>query len=104
MNTGTRFRVISAGDVHPERVDWLVPARVPKVGVTLVVGDPGLGKSLLTVDFAARASRGELDRDRPFAFMLTGEDALAPVVVPRLDAAEAQLSGIAFLEAADEFG
>jgi len=31
-----------------ERVEWLIPGRVPKRAVTVLVGDPGLGKSLLT--------------------------------------------------------
>lgn len=98
---GSRFVTLNAQDVRPERIEWLVPGRIPTAGVTLLVGDPGLGKSMLTTDLAARASRCELDRQRPFALMISAEDALAPVVVPRLQAAGAELSGVAFIEPID---
>ncbi|HEY4233045.1 MAG TPA: AAA family ATPase [Lacipirellulaceae bacterium] len=37
-------------------VDWLWPRRIPIGKVTLLVGDPGLGKSLVALDIAARVS------------------------------------------------
>ncbi|HEY2414663.1 MAG TPA: AAA family ATPase [Pirellulaceae bacterium] len=39
-------------------VQWLWPRRVPIGKVTLLVGDPGLGKSLVALDIAARVSTG----------------------------------------------
>jgi hypothetical protein len=39
-------------------VDWLWPQRIPIGKVTLLVGDPGLGKSLVALDIAARVSTG----------------------------------------------
>src|SRR4029077_12718205 len=40
-------------------VDWLWPERIPIGKVTLLVGDPGLGKSLVALDIAARVSTGK---------------------------------------------
>jgi hypothetical protein len=45
-------------DVKPEAVRWLWPGRIPAGKLTILSGDPGLGKSFLTVDLAARVSRG----------------------------------------------
>ncbi len=45
-------------DVAPTSIGWLWPGRIPLGRVTLLVSDPGLGKSLLTLDIAARVSRG----------------------------------------------
>ncbi|HUT33009.1 MAG TPA: AAA family ATPase, partial [Planctomycetota bacterium] len=41
-----------------KRVNWLWPGRVPMGKVTLLVGDPGQGKSLLALDVAARVTTG----------------------------------------------
>jgi hypothetical protein len=42
-------------------VEWLWPLRVPLGKLTLLVGDPGCGKSLLALDMAARVTRGAGD-------------------------------------------
>ena len=81
----TRF-----ADIAPERVDWLWALRIPRRGLSLVVGDPGLGKSMLTCDLAARVSRGELG-DRGSVLLLSAEDSSSAVVRPRLEAAGADL-------------
>jgi len=53
-----RPELVCAADVAPEPVRWLWPERVPLGKVSLVVGDPGCGKSLLALDMAARVTRG----------------------------------------------
>src|SRR5881409_974224 len=50
--------IIWAADVKEERIRWLWHGRIPLANVTLLDGDPGLGKSTLTLDIAARHSRG----------------------------------------------
>jgi len=47
-----------ANDVQPEQRRWLWPARIPLGKLTLLIGDPGVGKSLLATDLAARVSAG----------------------------------------------
>lgn len=87
-----------AADVKPESVRSAWKGRIPLGAVTLVVGDPGLGKSTTVVELAARLSRGQLVGDlqgEPVAVALaTAEDAIAQVVVPRLLAAGADLTRV----------
>jgi hypothetical protein len=42
--------VVKLADVTATPVDWLWPRRIPIGRLTLLVGDSGLGKSLLTLD------------------------------------------------------
>ncbi len=83
---------ILLADVEPERVDWLWPGRIPKGKLTVLDGDPGLGKSAVTIDLAARVSAGlDLPDDTPCeaagAVICSAEDGLADTIRPRLDAA-----------------
>jgi hypothetical protein len=83
---------ILLSDVEPEQVDWLWRGRIPKGKLTVVDGDPGLGKSAATVDLAARVSAGrDLPDDTPCetagAVICSAEDGLADTIRPRLDAA-----------------
>ena len=50
--------VASLVDVQAVDVDWLWPGRIALGKLTLLAGDPGNGKSLLTIDAAARVSCG----------------------------------------------
>ncbi len=92
-------------DVPPERVDWLWPGRIPLGKLTVLDGDPGLGKSTILLDLCARLSTG-----RPFPFagdyepvnggavVLTAEDGLGDTVRPRLEAAGANLACVLALQ------
>jgi hypothetical protein len=55
---GLRPKVTRLAEVPPCQVEWLWPGRVALGAVTLLAGDPGLGKSFVTLDMAARVSRG----------------------------------------------
>jgi AAA domain len=58
-------RLVCLADVRPERVDWLWPARIPLGKVTILDGDPGLGKSTIALDLLDEAKavlRDLLDR------------------------------------------
>ncbi|MBI4560542.1 MAG: AAA family ATPase [Candidatus Rokubacteria bacterium] len=78
-------------DVASKPVTWLWPGRIPQGKLTLIVGDPGLGKSFLTIDLSARSTRGAPWPDgepgrTSDVVILTAEDGLADTVRPRLDA------------------
>jgi hypothetical protein len=75
-------------DIVREKVTTLRPG-VPFGKLTLVAGDPGLGKSLLTVKWAADASA----HGQP-TLMISGEDGAADTVKPRLEAAKAMLRDV----------
>ena len=92
-------------DVRPEALRWLWPGRIPLGKVTLVFGDPDLGKSLVTLDVAARVSRGlpwpDAPGERPTpggVILLSAEDDLADTIRPRLDAAGADVGRIMVLQ------
>ena len=99
---GARVILVAASSIRPERVRWGWGGRVALGTVNLLVGDPGLGKSTLTVDLAARLSRGQLEGDlfgEPVTIALaTAEDAVAHVVVPRLMAAGADRDRVKIIE------
>jgi putative DNA primase/helicase len=86
-------------DVKSESVRWLWKARIPLGKLTLFVGDPGQGKSLVTVDIAARLSRGIAFPDGApctigDTIFLSAEDDAADTIRPRLDAAGADVSRV----------
>jgi putative DNA primase/helicase len=76
---------------------------------TLLVADPGLGKSMVTIDIAARVSRGmpwpcESAEHAPAdVLMLSAEDDPDDTIVPRLTAAGADLERVSFFEAVRQF-
>jgi hypothetical protein len=100
--------LVFMSSVQPEKVSWLWHGRIPFGAVTLIDGDPGLGKSTVLLDLASRVSRGapmpnELTGREPAnVVLLTAEDALGSVVRPRLDAAKADVSRVAVLRAVVE--
>jgi hypothetical protein len=81
-------------EVEPEQVEWLWPGRLPLGKLAVLDGDPGLGKSVVTIDVAARVSAGlELPDGQPGksagVVLLSAEDGLRDTIRPRLDAAGA---------------
>jgi hypothetical protein len=87
-------------DVRPERVTWLWDGRIPLGKLTILDGDPGLGKSTLSLAIAANVSRGlplpgSTEPSRPAGVvLLSAEDDLADTIRPRLDAAGADVTRI----------
>ena len=83
---------------------WLWPGRIPLGKLALIAGDPGLGKSLLTIDLAARVSTGAAFPDgtaceQGNVILLSAEDDAADTIRPRLDAADADVSRVHWFEA-----
>jgi RecA-family ATPase len=79
--------------VAVEEVDWLWPGRIPRGKITVLDGDPSLGKSTLSLDLAARVSAGRpLPGDHgefePAAVILmSAEDGMGDTIRPRLEEA-----------------
>lgn len=104
-NHTTRLVVHRMSDVQPRRLEWLWPDRIPLGKLTLLAGDPGLGKSYVTCDLAARVSRGMVWPDdstkrQPVGsvVMFNCEDGLEDTIRPRLDFAGADVSKIISIE------
>jgi hypothetical protein len=96
--------VTRVADVAAERVTWHWEGRIPRGKVTVLDGDPGLGKSTLTLSLAADTSRG-----RPLpggqeavppasVVLLSAEDGIGDTIRPRLEAADADLSRVVVFE------
>lgn len=95
--------IILASEISPRKVEWLWPDRIPLGKLTTFAGWGGLGKSFVTLDLAARISRGgEIPGTNGECFqdgnvlILNSEDDPEDTSVPRLMEAGADLKRIAF--------
>ncbi len=94
--------LVRLSDVTPRQVQWLWPGRIPLGKISIIAGDPGLMKSMLSLDIAARTSRGSPWPDGGIApqgdvLLLTAEDDLDDTVRPRLDTLGADVNRITAL-------
>jgi putative DNA primase/helicase len=95
---------VRASDVVPKKVLWLWPGLFARGKVSLCAGDPGLGKSLITLSIASVISNGgqwPATREKCEAgevLLVSGEDDLQDTIVPRLIAAGADCSKVHIVE------
>lgn len=89
--------IIRMDSVELKRVDWLWPKRIACGKITVIAGNPGLGKSQITASIAAIITKPmewpgteELSRKGNVVF-LSAEDDAADTIKPRLMAACADL-------------
>jgi putative DNA primase/helicase len=101
-----RTLVVSrASDIQPESIDWTWWHRIAQGKLSLVAGEPGLGKSLLgtkviaTVTKGAEWPCGEGSAKPGSVIMLCAEDGAADTIVPRLMAADADLNRVHIVSA-----
>lgn len=98
-----RLMTVKASDVEPKDLDWLWLSRFLIGHINIIGGDPGLGKSMILIDVAARASTGTDWPDgsqckRCSVLYSTTEDGIEDTVVPRLIAAGADLDRVHIVE------
>jgi hypothetical protein len=91
--------IVVMSDVKPERIDWLWRGYLPLGKVVVLDGDPGVGKSTVSLDIAARVSTGSpmpdgSARAKGTVLVLSAEDGLADTIRPRLDAAQADAAAV----------
>lgn len=94
--------LVCMADVEARPVSWLWEGRLPRGRLCLLVGRPGEGKSMGTMDWAARVSTG---RDWPdgstctpgSVVLVSGEDDPHEVIRPRLEAHGANLNRVHLL-------
>jgi putative DNA primase/helicase len=103
-----RLIMLDANTIEPQTVRWLWPGRIALRKITLLASDPGLGKSLVTIDLVARVTRGKLwplenaTAPEGSALILSAEDDPADTMVPRLMAADADLLRVKLLDCVRE--
>lgn len=94
---------ISLSTVETKPIKWLQPNRIPIGKITILAGDPDVGKTFLTLDIASRVSTGNkwpngASNSAGNVLILSAEDDLADTIVPRLKASEANLDRIKALQ------
>src|SRR5262249_41191952 len=95
-----RLNLQGLQNMRQEGLSWLWPHRIAIGKLCVIAGDPGLGKSLLSLDIAAHASRGaRWPDDSGFApvtsvLLLSSEDDFVDTIRPRLVAANADLDRV----------
>jgi hypothetical protein len=98
--------ILTFSAIQARAVEWLWRPWIPLGALTLLDGDPGLGKSTIAVDLAARVSVGYAmppdygnATDPADVLILSAEDDPHTTIRPRLDAAGADLARVHTLTA-----
>ncbi len=92
--------VLTLANVKEAPIEWLATGLIPLAALTLLVGQGGLGKTTWALDVAARVTRGrEVLPSLPTiaaagVLIVSAEDAVAQVLVPRLRLAGADLTRV----------
>jgi putative DNA primase/helicase len=104
---GRTLVTCNLSDVTPEKTEWLWPGRVAVGKITLIAGEPGLGKSQVALYVASAVSTGGTwpDRHDPAprgrVIILSAEDGLGDTIRPRVDAAGGDPSRITVIRAVE---
>ncbi len=96
-------RLVNGLSITPKRLEWVWDQWLPQGKLTLLVGAPKTGKTLLAIDVAARITSGgkfpdgTLAKAAPVIFW-TAEDDLNDTIVPRFKAAGGNLANVMFID------
>ena len=75
----------SIAQVELKEIEWLWCPYIPRNKLTLLEGDPGEGKSWITLAIAADVSRGKLGINPADVLIASAEDDLGDTIRPRLE-------------------
>lgn len=106
VESAKRMRARRMSSIARESLEWLWPGKLPLGAVSMIGGDPGLSKSTLAIDLAARVSTGRRWPDgspnqRGSVVLLCSEDDPSRVIRPRLDAHGADVERIILADGVD---
>src|SRR5262249_32789236 len=101
--------LVRVADVLPQRVEYVWPGRIPCGKLAILAGLPGLGKSIISLDIAARESVGGVWPDGGAApggdvIILSAEDGPGDTIRPRLELLGADLTRVHVLTAVRDTG
>jgi hypothetical protein len=99
-------KIVCLADVEAVEVEWVWPGYIPAGMVTILLGDPGIGKGNITMDLVARITTGRSMPNSNHVFgpgnvilSVVAEEDLARTIRPRLEAAGADCTRVhAFTE------
>lgn len=101
--TSGRVIIEPFSTIKGETVQWLDPGRIPLGTLTILDGDPGLGKTTVALDYAARVSKGlempsgeqgNLFGKPSRVLVMSAEDDPAATLQPKLAAMGADLDRV----------
>lgn len=90
-------------DVEAEEIEWLWHPYIPKRKLTMLEGDPGIGKSYITLSLAADISRGTENIPPDNVLLLLTEDGVRDTIKNRLNKFECDQSRIHVYNESFEF-
>lgn len=103
-NTPGKITFRKASGITAEKLEWLWPGVLPKNAMSILAGNPGLGKSQVALSIAATitsGSRWPVTGERApvgNVIILSGEDSAEHTIIPRLSAAGADLDRVFILD------
>lgn len=107
---GRRPDLVCLADVESEKVRWLWEPFIPLGKITVLEGDPGVGKTWIALNLTAKVSSGasldplnaETGQTPRRVLYLTGEDSPADTLRPRLEATGGNLDNVHILNGSVE--
>jgi len=95
-------------EVTAQQIDWLWQRRIPLGKITILDGDPGMGKSLLALNIAACLSTGRSMPDgtpgkQGSVILIAPEDSAEDTIKPRMEAAGGDPSQVLLLNTVECF-
>ena len=88
MATVNKF--VCYGDIEPKKVEWLYYPYIPKGKITIICGDPGIGKTTFVLSLVALLTSGkklpfsEQSHDAMNVYFQSAEDGTSDTIIPRL--------------------
>ncbi len=100
---GSDLSISRFSKIESREIAWLWEGRFALGKITLLTGEGGVGKSMLTCDMASRISKGISFPDRSScpigdSFFIAGEDGAEDTIRPRLDAAGADVDRVHLIQ------
>lgn len=96
-STSHGLQIVNMHECEMEKIEWLWPDRIASGKLTVIAGEPGLGKSQTTANIASIVTQGGTWPDGTFCksrgrvLMLSAEDGITDTIKPRLVASGADL-------------
>lgn len=99
---GNGLVVLMSNEVEVEKTNWVWPGYIPAGKLTLIAGDPGMGKSTMVGDIVSRISRGTFlpSGQRSItgtSLIASAEDSAEDTITPRLIACGANLKKVGII-------
>lgn len=102
---GVGLQIVKASNLDLREIEWAWRGYIPLGAVTIIEADPGVGKSMITIDLVSRWSTGAVMPDEcvhggPYSVvMVSAEDDPNATIGPRLRAAGADMERVELVTA-----